>query len=63
MIMTVPGYSLNRFIRIEYHINQRNFIIFKEEFSFGLNIFYFKITMIIQTHMTYTQKIGLEWEA
>ena len=27
---------------------------------FGLNIFYFKITMIIQTYVTYTQKIGLE---
>ena len=26
----------------------------------GLNIFYFKITMIKQTYMAYTQTIGLE---
>ena len=29
-------------------------------FCFGLNIFYCKITMSIQTYMAYTQKIGLE---
>ena len=28
--------------------------------TFGLNISYFKVTMIIQTDMTYTQKIGIE---
>ena len=33
---------------------------FQIKMDFGLNIFYFKVTMIIQTNMIYTQKIGLE---